>query len=161
MVLSHENTSTIAQLIPVLYKQRWRHCRLPNIGSAMWKIDFQELTSKHPTNVRLGAKYKKPDWRQIPSTPCSRNLAKYLQITRWSVAVFTEMLQSSQYLLSTFISRFFWYQTICGNIASLDFQWIATRFRQKFEKYYHVITAEAPSNESNKTLLAQTCSVAV
>ena len=28
MVLSHENTSTIAQLIPVLYKQRWRHCRL-------------------------------------------------------------------------------------------------------------------------------------
>ena len=30
------------------------------------KIDFQELTSKHPTNVTLGAKYKKPDWRQIP-----------------------------------------------------------------------------------------------
>ena len=30
MVLSHENTSMIAQLIPVLYKQRLRHCRLPN-----------------------------------------------------------------------------------------------------------------------------------
>ena len=36
------------------------------VGSAMRKIDFQELTSKHPTNVTLGAKYKKPDWRQIP-----------------------------------------------------------------------------------------------
>ena len=26
------------------------------VGSAMWKIDLQGLTRKHPPNVRLGAK---------------------------------------------------------------------------------------------------------
>ena len=49
-------------------------------------MDIQELTSKHPTNVGLGAKQNKPNWCQISLTTCTyvvetcRNT--YLQIMR-------------------------------------------------------------------------------
>ena len=56
---------------------------------------------------------------------------------------------------------FFRYQAICGNIASLDFQRLHAFDRNLKNSIMLSPLKRQVANEGNKTLLAQTCSVAV